>query len=221
MSHEAGLLGMPAKATLAVLGMRRKCAELLAHPKVADLFEAGTQSLAVVTKDVALKPSLLGRLLSPDSDYLPPLVNLAPASTRAHTEWQAASPRCGYPKDFSEKCAFSRRQATRRSRSVNAHYFCAHLAFPAPLPDASPTRAPLSLSFVLRMARHSRQRHRWAGVPKSPARSAVYLRSVSAAGAVRMRSRIPRTAANTGEYSPARPSVFGNVRPCSLAFAVP
>jgi hypothetical protein len=103
MSYEAGLLGIPAKATLAVLGMRRKCAELLARPKVADLFEAGTQSLAVVTKDVALKPSLLGRLLSPDSDYLPPLVNLAPASTRAHTEWQAASPPLRIPKGLQRE----------------------------------------------------------------------------------------------------------------------
>jgi hypothetical protein len=36
MAHEASLLGVPAKATLAVLSMRRKVAELLSRPKIAD-----------------------------------------------------------------------------------------------------------------------------------------------------------------------------------------
>jgi hypothetical protein len=162
MSHEAGLLGIPAKATLAVLGMRRKCAELLARPKVADLDTQRT---------------------SARSAHFP--------AARRHVEAVAST------HITSVLISRSRHRFQRRHQPERR--------FP-----------PL----VLRMARHSRQRHRWAGVPKSPARSAVYLRSVSATGAVCMRSRIPRTAANTSEYSPARPSVFGDFRPCSLAFAV-
>ena len=57
-------------------------------------------------------------------------------------------------------------------------------------------------------------------VPINSRMAAVLLRSFRAPAAVHLRSADQRTAANTGEYSPARPSVFGDFRPCSLAFAV-
>src|SRR5271155_3756152 len=67
-------------------------------------------------------------------------------------------------------------------------------------------------------SRDSRPQPWWSHIHAREA--AVLLRSALARRAVRLRSPDQRTAANTSEHAPARPSVFGDVRPCSLAFAV-
>ena len=101
MAHEASLLGVPAKATLAVLSMRRKVAELLSRPKIADMYEAGTQAVGVATKVSPPKKPLVERLLTPDAEYLPPLVDLADAAARARTDWANAAPPARVPQSIA------------------------------------------------------------------------------------------------------------------------
>jgi|GEM_PF-3622825 len=100
MSREAGLLGVPARATVALLSMRRKLAELLTHPKVADLYEAGTTSVEIATKMPTPKSPLLARLLNPDAGYLPPLVDLSAATARAQSDWVSVGPPLRVPRDL-------------------------------------------------------------------------------------------------------------------------
>ena len=101
MAHEAGLLGVPAKATLAILSMRRKVAELLSRPNIGDIYEAGAQVVGAATKVSAPKKPLVERLLTPDAEYLPPLIDLSDAAAHAHTEWTNAAPPARVPRSIA------------------------------------------------------------------------------------------------------------------------
>lgn len=97
MSRASGMLGVPARATLAVLQMRRCAAELLNRPNIADMYEAGAQAVGVATKGIPPKKPLVERLLRPDAEYLPPLLDLSDVTAGARADWATAAPPARIP----------------------------------------------------------------------------------------------------------------------------
>jgi hypothetical protein len=89
MSDEAGLLGVPAKATHALIRMKRLASDLIARPRVAATMELTTSPIQAVAGVRLPASQLASRLLSKDY-YLPPLVELTAAESRAASEWRSS-----------------------------------------------------------------------------------------------------------------------------------
>jgi hypothetical protein len=96
LSHEAHLLGVPAKVRRAVALMRRRSEDLLRKPNVQDVVDAGTETLSLATQIPSASASTISRLLG-DTRYLPPLVSLAGADGRARTAWREDAPEFLHP----------------------------------------------------------------------------------------------------------------------------
>ncbi len=91
MAEEAGLLGVPARMTHALIRLRRLAADFVRRPEVADVLQLGSRPLEVATSLPTPDPGPLYRLLS-KTHYLPPLITMADAHERAVAEWRRSEP---------------------------------------------------------------------------------------------------------------------------------
>jgi FAD/FMN-containing dehydrogenase len=91
LAREAGLLGIPTRASYALVRMRRTATDLLGKPRfraAADL-TAGTIKAA---STIPAPASKAGQVLLDRQYYLPPLISLRDAEERAVTKWADAAP---------------------------------------------------------------------------------------------------------------------------------
>lgn len=92
MSRQSALLGIPARATHALLRIRRFAGELLSRPGMADVIELSSRPIEVATHIPVPTPSVVARMLNPEPRYLPPLLNLQLAREKSVADWRSANP---------------------------------------------------------------------------------------------------------------------------------
>ena len=91
LARDAGLLGVPLRATHAVAKMRRSVAGLLTRPRVRDTMSAGTELVSVATGASVPELNTVARIIGKPR-YLPPLISMTAVDERAQAAWEAAAP---------------------------------------------------------------------------------------------------------------------------------
>ncbi|HEY3119797.1 MAG TPA: hypothetical protein VGL15_04180 [Vicinamibacteria bacterium] len=86
MSHEAYRLGIPSRVSSALDAMRSKARQLLATPRIRQLFDLGSRGIAVATRLPVPDSQQTADLLGSDP-YLPPCVKTMGLIDRAHRSW--------------------------------------------------------------------------------------------------------------------------------------